>query len=161
MALAALTAGACGQEARAAKAGAKASVITIKPLSILQLEDLDFGTFAATASGGTVVIEPVDGGRSTTGGVVANGGSPRAAQFLTYATAGSVLLVTRGPLSVLTREGGGATMAVTALTLNGPTARVVNPAGVLDLRVGGTLAVGPNQLDGIYTGSFTVTVTYF
>jgi hypothetical protein len=32
---------------------------------------------------------------------------------------------------------------------------------VLDLRVGGTLAVAANQLAGTYSGNFDITVTYF
>jgi Domain of unknown function (DUF4402) len=71
------------------------------------------------------------------------------------------LQVNRGPLPVLNRAGGGATMNVTGLTLNGPVTRFLNAAGVLDLRVGGTLAVGANQLSGSYSGTFQIIVTYF
>ena len=158
---AALAALLLSQPALAAKGDATASVITIKPLSILKLDDLDFGTFTTSAAAGTVVIEPVTGARTTTGGVVAGGGTSKAAQFITFGRAGSVLSVTRGPLPVLNRDGGGATMAVIGLTLNGPVLRVVNPAGIVDLRVGATLAVAANQLDGAYSGSFDITVTYF
>lgn len=92
---------------------------------------------------------------------MAAGGVPQAAPFYTYATGHQTLQVTRGPLLVLNRAGGGATMNVTQLTLNGPVLRVIGAAGLLDLRVGGTLAVAANQMDGTYSGVFNITVTYF
>jgi hypothetical protein len=47
------------------------------------------------------------------------------------------------------------------LTLNGPTLRFLNAAGLLDLRVGGTLDVTANKLAGDYSGTFDIIVTYF
>jgi hypothetical protein len=147
--------------AQAATQAGSAKVITLKPLSIVKLRDLDFGRLAAGTTAGTVVIDPTTDARSTTGGVLAAGGTPLAAQFYTYATGNQTLQVTRGALPVLNRAGGGATMNVTQLTLNGPVLRVIGAAGLLDLRVGGTLAVAATQLDGNYSGTFDITVTYF
>lgn len=148
-------------DAHAATQANTAKTVTLRPLSIVKISDLEFGTLIAGATAGTVVIDPTIDARTTTGGTTAAGGAPKAAQFLTYGTQNSILQVNRGPLPVLNRAGGGATMNVTQLTLNGPVTRVVNPAGVLDLRVGGTLAVGANQLSGAYSGTFTIIVTYF
>lgn len=156
-----LTVGVISGPAPAAIQTANATATALKPLSILKITDLDFGTMIAGSVAGTAVIDPNAGAQTTTGGTIAAGGTPQAAQFLTYGTQNSILQVSRGPLPVLTRAGGGATMSVTQLTLNGPVIRVVNPAGVMDLRVGGTLAVGANQLAGTYTGSFDIIVTYF
>jgi Domain of unknown function (DUF4402) len=147
--------------ALAAGAGGTASAITLRPLSIVNTEDLDFGTLISSPVAGTVIIDPTTAARVTTGGVTAAGGTPLAAQFYTYSTGNQTLQVNRGALPVLNRVGGGATMNVTQLTLNGPVLRFIGPAGVLDLRVGGTLAVGANQLDGTYTGTFQIIVTYF
>lgn len=149
----------CGP-ANAATQPAAAKAIALKPLSILKISDLEFGTLIAGATTGTVIVDATTDARTTTGGTTAAGGTAKAAQFLTYGTAGKVLQVNRGPLPVLSRVGGGATMNVTGLTLNGPTTRTINPAGVLDLRVGGTLAVGVNQLEGTYTGTFDIILTY-
>lgn len=157
--LAMLSAG--GGSAIAATTAGTVKTVTLKPLSIVKISDLEFGSVIAAASAGTVTIDPTTDARSVSGGLVLAGGSPKAAQFLTYGTQNAILQVTRGSLPVLTRVGGGATMTVTGLTLNGPTLRVVNPAGVLDLRVGGTLAVAANQLDGTYAGNFDIIVTYF
>lgn len=155
--LATLTTGA----AEAATQTASSRAVTLRPLSIVKISDLEFGTMIAGTTSGTVIIDPTTDARTTTGGTIAAGGAPKAAQFLTYGTQNSLLQVTRGPLPVLTRAGGGASMNVTQLTLNGPVTRVVNPAGVLDLRVGGTLAVAANQLAGSYSGNFDIIVTYF
>lgn len=147
--------------AMAAPATGTLNAITLRPLSIVKLQDLEFGRAIATAAAGTIVINPTTSARTTTGGAIAAGGLVQAAQFYTYGNANTTLLVTRGALPVLTRAGGGATMNVTQLTLNGPTNRVLTSAGLLDLRVGGTLAVNANQLAGSYSGTFQITVTYF
>jgi hypothetical protein len=155
--LGALSAG----ESFAAGSSAPSKAITLRPLSIINLRALDFATLISGTTAGTVVIDPNTDARSVTGGVTAADGAPLAAQFYTYGGPLQWLQVNRGPLPVLSRAGGGATMAVTGLTLNGPVLRYLNGAGLLDLRVGATLAVGANQLDGVYSGTFQIIVTYF
>ena len=144
----------------AVAAGSTASAITLRPLSLLNLGDLDFGTNISGVTAGTIVIDPSTDGRSTTGGVVAAGGAPKAAKFYTYGGPLQTIQIFHGGLPTLTRVGGG-TMNVTQFTLNGPVTRFLNAAGLLDLRVGGTLAVGANQTAGAYTGTFTIIVNYF
>lgn len=146
--------------ALAASGSSTAKAITLKPLSIVKLADLDFATSVPSAVAGTIIINPNNDARTVTGGVTLAGGVPRAAQFYTYATGNQVLQVTRGPLPVLS-NGTGGTMNVTQLTLNGATLRTVPAAGLLDLRVGGTLAVGANQLPGVYSATFNINVDYF
>jgi Domain of unknown function (DUF4402) len=147
--------------AQAATQTGTAKAITLKPLSIVKLRDLDFGTLASGTTAGTVIINPNTDARTTSGGALAAGGTPQAAQFYTYATGNILLIITLGAPPTLARSGGGATMTMSNLTLNGPTIRLLPPAGIIDLRVGGTLAVGASQLDGTYAGNFDVTVTYF
>jgi Domain of unknown function (DUF4402) len=147
--------------ASAASAPSVAKAITLRPLSLLKLRDLDFANNISGATGGTVVIDPTTDARTTTGGVTAAGGTPQAAQFYTYGGPLQNVQVNRGPLPILNRVGGGATMNVTGLTLNGPTLRFLNAAGLLDLRVGGTLNVTANKLPGDYNGTFQIIVTYF
>jgi hypothetical protein len=145
----------------AAGSSGNTGAVTLRPLSIVNTEDLDFGTMLRPTLAGTVVINPTNDARSVTGGVTAAGGTPRAAQFFTYGGPSQNVQVNRGPLPVLSRVGGGASMNVTGLTLNGPTLRFLTAAGLLDLRVGGTLAVAANQLEGDYSGTFQIIVTYF
>ncbi len=146
--------------AMAAGAGAPTEAVLLRPLSIVNTDDLQFGTMLRGVTAGTVVIDPFTDIRTTTGGVTAAGGNPAAARFVTYGGPLQTLQVNRGPLPVLT-NGTGGTMAVTQLTLNGPVTRFLSAAGVLDLRVGGTLAVSANQPEGVYSGTFQIIVTYF
>lgn len=157
----ALAALAASSPAWAAGATGTAAAVTLRPLSIVNTEDLDFGTLLRGTAAGTVVIDPTNDARSVTGGVIAAGGTPNAAQFYTYGGPLQYVQVTRGQLPILNRVGGGASMTVTQLTLNGPTTRFLSSAGLLDLRVGGTLAVNANQQEGDYVGTFQITVTYF
>ena len=150
-----------GPAAVAASNSSTVSAITLRPLSLLNLSDLDFATNISGSTAGTVIINPDNDGRTTTGGVLAAGGTPQAAKFYTYGGPLQTIQVFRGPLPVLNRAGGGATMNVIGLTLNGPTTRFLTAAGLLDLRVGGTLAIGANQLAGSYSGTFQIIVNYF
>lgn len=149
-----------GGQAQAQTDAATAKAITLRPLSIVKLRDLDFGTLIAGATTGTATIDPEDDSRSTTGGVGAAGGAPQAAQFYTYGGPRQYVQVTRGAFPRLTRAGDGGTMTGDQLTLSGPTFRYLNGAGILDLRVGGRLMVGANQMPGDYAGTFTLTVFY-
>ena len=90
------------------------------------------------------------------------GGTPLAARFISYGTQGSLLIVTRTANPILiTRVGGTETMLVDTLILNGPTVRAIAANGTLDLRVGATLSVGANQVEGNYVGDMDVFVNYF
>lgn len=148
------------EDARAATQSGAAKAITLRPLSVVKVKDLEFGSIIPGATAGTVVISAATDARTRTGGVTLAGGTVNAAQFLTYGGPLQFVWIQADALPVLTRAGGGS-MNVTALTLNGPTFRYLNAAGLLDLRVGGTLAVAANQADGVYTGSFNITVDYF
>lgn len=132
----------------------------LRPLSIINISDLNFGTMLA-GTGGTVEINPVSDARSVNGGILEAGGAPAAAQFLTFGGPLQILQVRRGPLPVLQREGGSETMQVELLTLNGPVNRFINAEGLLDLRVGGRLRVGADQAPGVYSGTFEIFVNYF
>lgn len=148
--------------AQAQQADANANVL--QPLQIINISDLRFGTILRGTSAGTVVINPNTDARTRTGpatGPTLVGSDGAAAQFLTYGGPLQYVQVNRGPLPVLTRQGGGGTMNVTGLTLNGPVFRYLSSAGLLDLRVGGTLAVGANQPSGRYSGTFDIIVTYY
>lgn len=146
--------------AQAAMATSAVQAIVIKPLSLLKTRDLDFGTIGTTAAAGTITIDADTDAASGTGGAVP-GGRSQAAQFLTFGGPRQNIVINRGALPMLNRVGGGATMAVTGLTLNGPVNRFLNSAGVLDLRVGGTITVAANQQAGSYSGTFQIVVTYF
>ncbi len=146
-------------QAFAATVGASADATIVRPLTLTKTEDLDFGTVAAGAFPGTVVVNPATGARTVTGGVTAAGGTPRRAEFVGQAAIGLLALVSIGPSPVLD-NGSGSTMG-TALAVEGGTGiRVLPGTGIQTFRVGGTLAVGALQPGGLYTGQFTFTVNY-
>ena len=148
----------------AAHAATQSSTIKLtlrKPVTITWLRDLDFGRVVATAAAGTVTIDPDTNTRSFTGGSLAAGGTPQTAKFRIVATPATLVLITRNALPVLTRSGGGATMSVTLITVNGTTNPITTPSsGSFDIDVGGALSVAANQADGTYSGSFQINADY-
>ena len=62
--------------------------------------------------------------------------------------------------ATLTRVGGTETMTVTNFTLQGQSKRALAKAASFTFRVGGTLNVAAAQAEGVYVGTFDVTVQY-
>lgn len=149
------------QSAEAATRTAVTRARTVQPLAITLMRDLDFGRIVRGTTAGTVTVNPRTDVRTRTGGAtIVGGGTPGAARFVVVGTPSRPVQVTLGPLPTLTRVSGGATMTMNTLTMNGGRNRTLTAAGTLDLRVAGRLVVAANQLDGLYTGTFTVTVDY-
>ena len=57
-------------------------------------------------------------------------------------------------------DGSGNLMPVSSIVLDGPTTRTFGPSMAIDIYVGGTLEVDANQVPGLYSGTFTLTVEY-
>ncbi len=139
---------------------ANAQVLILHPLSLTKLKDMDFGGLVPTIAG-TAVLNPNTDTLSTTGGVSISGGSPHCAEFAGVAGSASVvdIKVPTNPVT-LTRVGGTETMTVSNFTLQGQSKRALAKAASFTFRVGGTLAVAAGQAEGLYTGTFNVTVQY-
>ena len=144
----------------AAPAPPSASASLLKPLTLTRLADMDFGNLAV-AGAGTAVIDAVTDTMATTGAVTRAGGSPRAALFRGVAQGSSVVIIRIPTRSVtLTRAGGSETMILDNFTLDGQSKRTMAQAGVFDFKVGGTLRVAAGQVEGLYSGTFDVTIQY-
>lgn len=157
----AILAGSLGSEsAEAESRAANGRVRTIKPITVTNTRPLDFGTMIVGATAGRVVINPRTDARTRTGGVTLAGGTPSAARFAVTGTPAVNAFITIGSAPVLTRVSGAETMAVSNMTLNGTRTRRIPASGILDVRVGGRLNVAANQRDGLYSGSFNLTVDY-
>jgi spore coat protein U-like protein len=141
-------------------ATAKATVVTV--LSIEKNADLNFGSFAPSATDGTISVE-LDGTRSVTGGItVLNQIGAQKAAFTVNGTPNESYYV-----KLPTDDGN-------TISLEGPqgtdpliiTSLVHDGDGTLDgngqdlFSVGGTLSVKANQPAGEYTGTFDVIVAY-
>jgi spore coat protein U-like protein len=145
--------------AEAATRSGTASAVTLRPLSLVKTEDLDFGTVISGPATGTVSINANTGARTTTGGAVASGGTPRRAEFVGVGRLGILSIVSISPPPTLTNGSGGS--MTSALAVQGGTGiRLFTGTGVQTFRVGGTINVGANQAAGDYAGTFTLTVNY-
>ena len=132
----------------------------MRPLTLTKIADMDFGNLGVTANG-TAIIDPVTDTMSTTAGVVRLGGSPHAAIFRGVAQGSAVvnIKVPNGGVN-LTRAGGTETILLNAFTLDGQSKRTMAQAGIFDFKVGATLRPTAGQVEGVYTGSFDVTIQY-
>ena len=137
-----------------------AAAALLRPLTLTKLNDMDFGYLGVIANG-TAVIDPVTDTMTVTGGVLRLGGIPRAATFRGVAQGSAVVIirVPNGGIS-LTRAGGPETILLNAFTLDGQSKRALAQAGIFDFRVGATLRPTAGQVDGLYTGTFDVTIQY-
>lgn len=147
--------------AHAATRAAPVEVVTIRPLSLVKTDDLDFGTLIAGSTAGTARINENTGARTTIGGVTAApGGTPKRAEFVGVAAIGILITIAISPSPTLT-NGTGGTMGTTLAVQGGTGIRLFPGTGVQTFRVGGTLNVGANQQPGDYSGTFSLTVNYF
>jgi len=136
------------------------SAAIILPVSVTKLSDMDFGNLSVTTAG-TAVLEPNADTFSTTGGVIAIGGVPQCAEFVGASKDSAVVNIKLpNKPSTLTRVGGTQTMTVSNFTLQGQNKRTRAKQASFTFRVGGTLNVAANQVEGTYVGTFDVTVQY-
>jgi spore coat protein U-like protein len=169
LALASLLAQPVAAQVVTASAGAQASIV--EPLSLLKLQDLDFGRMAARPTAGTVTVNPNTGACTVTGPILHTGGC----QFAEFGGQGVRRMRVRIQLpATITLTGpGGATMTANTLTLGlapdltqlpgspgNPRYEIGSNSGIFTFRVGARLNVGANQAPGVYNGTFNVTVIY-
>jgi hypothetical protein len=166
IAVTAASAGLCAPAYAAGMSGT-ANAAVVRPNTLIKTDDLDFGTLISGPTGGTVTIDAVTGARTTGGGVTPVGGGTQRAIF--QGTGGLLLITVSGSTSVsLARAGGGAapmtaTLVRAASTSGGGIALLGStllPSGVQTYYIGGTLTVPANQPEGVYSGTFTLTVNY-
>jgi hypothetical protein len=143
-----------------ARQDATGQASVLSSLSVLKQSDLDFGELVVSGAG-TAVVDPVSGSTSTTGGVTPVGTTAHPAVFTATGSKNSIVHIRVPTTAVtLTRVGGGGTMTVSNWTLDGSLNRKVPMTSSFNFAVGGTLNVAANQPDGVYAGTFTVTVQY-
>ena len=132
----------------------------LKSLSVVKQADLDFGELVVSGAG-SAVMDPVSGATTTTGPVTPTGVPGHPAQFTATGSRNSVVIihVPTAP-ATLTRVGGTETMTVSNWTLDGPVMRQIPLNSAFNFSVGGTLKVAAGQVEGTYTGTFTVQVNY-
>jgi hypothetical protein len=144
-----------------------ASARIYKPITLaLSNTGLSFGDIFSDATGGLVTLNPQTEVRTTAGPVLAATGTVNAAHFAVTGKRSATYAITL-PGSI-TLSGPGTAMTVNAFTAsvgggapsNPATGTLSTPAGTQTFNVGAALTLGANQVDGDYSGTFNVTVTY-
>ena len=135
--------------------------LVLVPLTLVKIDDLDFGSVVTSPAPGTVTIDPGTGTRSVAGGVT--GVTSDAGNRAYFAGAGSpsqqVLLALSPPVALV--NAGGDTIPVLGMTLDGPPMRTIDPVSrAFFVGVGGTLQVAADQPEGDYNADFWLTAIY-
>ena len=132
----------------------------MKPLTLTKVRDMNFGN-VATVGAGTMTINPVTGAITVTGGVSSLGGTVQTARFAGNTPSSAVVNIKVPNTNVtLTRVGGTQTLIASNFTLDGQAKRTLAQAGVFQFDVGATINVAAGQAEGLYTGTFNVTIQY-
>ena len=158
------------QQALAGQMSSTLDVVVVTRLSLVHVDDLQFGNIIPSASAGTVTISPL-GVRTSTGGVTLAGGTVQAASFAGLGARNQRVRISLGSTSyTLTRVSGTQTMVLNNMVIGnppgsglqqtGPRYRITDTTGLFTFAVGGRLNVGANQTGGTYVGTFDVNIIY-
>ena len=133
----------------------------IRSITLSKVSDLVFGRVAKPAIGnGTVTIDANSGARTLTGAQGLNPPTPTQASFSVSGEGGQTFSVSVPATVQMT---GPAPMTVTTTSSAGATAMLssgLGAAGTFVFGVGGSVPINAATLNGDYSGSFIVTVTY-
>jgi hypothetical protein len=161
---------ASGQVNTATQASNPASVRIYIPIQLSVGTNLSFGDVFAAGTSSTVVLDPVAGGRTLTGGGSLGTASVAApASFTVSGKRGASYAITLPSDTAVTLAGPGTALVVKTFqaSVAGGAASSA-PTGTISgttpfnqtFTVGATLVVAANQTDGNYSGNYAVTVTY-
>lgn len=156
--------------------------VVVAPLTLVKVQDLDFGRIVARPQAGTVTVDAVTGACTVTGPIL-EVGTCRYAQFAGMGTKNMNARISLGGVVNLT--GPGQTMVLDTVRLGSnssisfsgnPNANgqgvgltqgngnqrysITSNSGIFVLNIGGRLNVNANQAPGVYNGSITVSVQY-
>jgi Mat/Ecp fimbriae major subunit len=149
--------GATSAHAATANASARAKVLRAVTIANDAGTSLQFGTILPGATASTVVVDTA-GARTLCGPGLVCTSTTDAADFTITGTSGQIVLVSV-PASVTLADG----LNTMVASLNSSNATGLVTMSALNsgaVSVGGTLAVGANQAEGDYVGTFTVTANY-
>ncbi len=129
------------------------------PVTITILQDVNFGAFAVSGSGGTITVSS-EGVRSATGGVVLLGNDYHAGLFRVEAPIGSNLNLTSGVPSTLNGSSGGQMNVELDETYPAFPFNTTTPFH--DFQFGAALTVGlaGDTPPGAYSGSIDIIISY-
>lgn len=152
-------------QAETAAGASKAKVL--QPISLSLGQDISFGTIIPSATRTSTVRINLNDTATPGGGAVMVGATHFASRVTGQGTRNQVVLITRPTTVWLT--GPGPRIRARSWTLGtfsglsrvtGNQYRITGTNGNFGFRMGATLDLARNQLEGQYPGSFTVTVNY-
>ncbi len=148
-------------------ADADARAVTIGPLSVVNIADLEFGNIVPSPASGTVFIDTRNGNRTSTGGVTLASGASSRANFIIYGGPNQILEISIPGTMTVTHTNGTDNMNIDQMAIGNGNRNfstfvrgLLGTLGIYQLTVGGRLNVGADQEAGAYTGTFTMTVDY-
>jgi len=155
--------------AYAADAPSSSSATIAPTITLNKTRDLDFGRLIPSGATGRVTINARTGVRTGSASVTLIGSDNNSALFTGIGTPNQGITISISSNNItLTRMGGGATMRVRRFRVSAegggqrtlPRNYNIPVDGSIDFAIGGRLRVGVNQAEGVYTGSFDITLEY-
>ncbi|APG62099.1 hypothetical protein LPB140_03940 [Sphingorhabdus lutea] len=133
----------------------------VKPLSIVSINDLSFGRIIPGTANSNIRIDEDNGNINiASGNATLAGGTVSRGEFTIVADPNTQVRITLPNRTFLNNNSGPQQMRVNRFRLDGPRNRNIGASGTLNFAIGAQLRVGANQAQGIYTGTFDVTVDY-
>jgi hypothetical protein len=140
--------------ANAATATANANAQIVSAIVINETAQLNFATIVPAAD----TVQVTAAGARVCGAGLTCSGTQAAGAFTATGTDGYAVNIAVSPTASLDDAGAGVAMPVSGLAPSVATATLTG--GTTSFTVGGTLTVGANQLAGVYTGTYSVSVNY-
>jgi hypothetical protein len=156
------------QPALAQAVSGDAQIAIVRPLSFIEVDNLNFGDIIPSNTAAQVTLTPA-GVRTATGGAVLVGNDHQSARFAGMGTVAQRVRIRITPNSIAL-TGPGPSMTVDNFTIDpqgtllrlgaSPNYIILPLNGVFWFRVGARLTVGANQPAGRYSGTFNATLDY-
>ena len=147
----------------ASSASMTSKALLLKPLTLTKLKDLDFGDIVPSGTGDFVSIDADTGARTTDKATLLISNPGKRAEFASSGVNNVLVgLVLSAPGDLVNAAGD--KLKVTRLTLdqNNFPVRLLTPTSqVFFVGIGGDVYVRPDQEDGDYTGTSTLTAVYY
>lgn len=136
-----------------------ARITIVDGITVVETQQLNFGSIDASAVAGTVVVN-YDGIRSSIGGVTEIGTGFNSGSFTITGTPGTVVnyVVQTTPITLLGASTG-QPLIVDNFTVSNASG-TTNTGGTAILKVGATANIMANQAVDVYTGTYNVTVSH-
>jgi len=147
-------------------------VSIVDDLSIVQVEDLDFGSIIGTAAGTVAMTASATPSCTPSAGLL-HVQECQPAEFAGKGTDKQIVRIKKPTADKITLTGPGADMLITQLVLDGASEltlikatpgysryKINSASGFFTFWLAGTLNVGANQTPGVYTGTFDIHINY-